>query len=157
MKNVFIGLGTNLGDLTENLAVAKRRMSGYGIVIVNESAVEETEPVEYTEQPMFLNQTVCAETGLTPRGLLDALLEIERGMGRVRKIPKGPRIIDLDILLYGDMIVDTEGLIIPHHAILSRDFLVRQIAEIDSQCRDPRSGRIFREVYDERYADKIGS
>jgi 2-amino-4-hydroxy-6-hydroxymethyldihydropteridine diphosphokinase len=157
VKNVYIGLGTNLGDREENFTVAKQRMSGNGIVIVNESAVEETEPVEYTDQPMFLNQTVCVETGLAPRELLDTLLAIEQSMGRIREIPKGPRIIDLDILLYGDLIIDEKGLVVPHRAILSRNFLVRQIVEIDPQCRDPRSGRIFMEVYDERYADKIDS
>jgi 2-amino-4-hydroxy-6-hydroxymethyldihydropteridine diphosphokinase len=157
VKNVFIGLGTNLGDRTENLIVAKRLMSGFGIVIMKESTVEETEPLEYTDQPMFLNQTVCVETDLAPRELLNTLLAIEQEMGRIRQIPKGPRIIDLDILLYGDIIIDEKGLVIPHHAIFLRYFLVRQIVEINPQCRDPRNGQIFREVYDERFANKIGS
>ncbi|TAL30149.1 MAG: 2-amino-4-hydroxy-6-hydroxymethyldihydropteridine diphosphokinase [Spirochaetes bacterium] len=143
---VFIGLGSNLGDRAENLARARRAIGALeGTELLGESSCEETDPVDFLAQPRFLNQVVCIGTPLSPPELLDALLGIERSMGRTRGAPKGPRIIDLDILLFGDIILRTDTLTIPHPRIWERDFVVRHLVQLDRDLRDPVSARYFRE------------
>lgn len=143
---VYIGLGSNLGNRHENLATARRVISGIdGIDIIAESSILETEPVEYTQQPFFLNQILRVATSLPPHTLLRELLRVEEEMGRTRDIPKGPRIIDCDLLLYGIMIISTEGLTLPHPGIMSRPFILRHLVELDTTLRDPVTGRYYRE------------
>jgi 2-amino-4-hydroxy-6-hydroxymethyldihydropteridine diphosphokinase len=112
-----------------------------GIDLVAASAVSRTAPVDNRDQPDFLNQVVTIKTRLPPRRLLAALQSIEDRLGRVRSTWKGPRTIDLDILLYGDRIIEERGLAVPHPALLRRDFLIRQILEIDPRAVDPVSRR----------------
>lgn len=147
MTDAFIGLGTNLGDRSANIARAKELMRGAGLDIVKESPVDETAPVDYLDQPAFLNQIIVVRTGLPPHDLLRTLLSIESRMGRVRTVDKGPRVIDLDILLYGDDIIDTPELVVPHYAIRSREFILRHLAALDPELCDPRGGT--------RYADML--
>jgi 2-amino-4-hydroxy-6-hydroxymethyldihydropteridine diphosphokinase len=148
MARVFIGLGTNIGDRVLNLSRAVDAISSLpSAVIINKSAVEETEPVEFVEQPVFLNQVVLIETANAPLKMLGELLKIETSMGRVRNTPKGPRIIDLDILLYDDIVMHTDELIIPHPGIKKRNFVMKQLLEIDSNLADPATGREYREIY----------
>jgi 2-amino-4-hydroxy-6-hydroxymethyldihydropteridine diphosphokinase len=101
------------------------------------SALYETEPLEMREQPWFLNCVVEAETDLLPQQVMDALLEIERGLGRERRVPKGPRLIDMDILLYGSSVVKTPGLEIPHPRMAERRFVLAPFAEIAPGVRHP--------------------
>ena len=110
------------------------------------SSIYETEPRELLDQPWFLNQVVEAETTLFPRQLLARLLKIEQEMGRQRQIPKGPRIIDLDILLFGNVIVRGAGLDIPHPRMADRRFVLEPLAELVPAIRHPRSGRTVREM-----------
>lgn len=148
MAPVYIGIGSNLGDRAANLERAKREILGIpGVAITGESSVEETEPVDYLDQPMFLNQVVLIETDIDPLTLLGLLEDIETAMGRERNVDKGPRAIDLDILLYGRRIVASERLTIPHHAITRRPFVMRHLLEIDPLLADPVTRKPYREVY----------
>ena len=101
------------------------------------SSLYETEPVELRDQPWFLNSVVEAETELLPQQVMDALLEIERGMGRERRVPKGPRLIDMDILLFGSSVVQTTGLEIPHPRMAQRRFVLAPFAEIAPGVQHP--------------------
>lgn len=137
---VYIGLGTNLGDRGANLLRAKELVREAGIAITKESSILATEPVDVLDQPEFLNQIIVAETDLSAAALLAALKAVETKMGRVRVIDKGPRIIDLDILLYGSEVLDTPELVVPHYAIRTRAFILRHLVELEPALRDPRDG-----------------
>ena len=107
------------------------------------SAFRETEPVGVTEQPSFLNGAVSVDTTLMPRELLDALLSVERQLGRVRDGTRwGPRTIDLDLLLYGDHTVDEPGLRVPHPRLVERRFALEPLAELDPDARIPGAGKV---------------
>jgi len=146
LKTVYIGLGSNLGDRAENLRKARERIEASGVRIRRGSSLYETEPREMLDQPWFLNQAIEAETTLFPRQLLARLLRIEREMGRVRATPKGPRIIDLDILLFGNAVVHAAGLEIPHPRLSERRFVLEPLAELDPDLRPPRGRRTVREM-----------
>jgi 2-amino-4-hydroxy-6-hydroxymethyldihydropteridine diphosphokinase len=141
MAQAFIGLGTNLGDRGKNLEEAIRLLSAeYPVKITGKSSSVETEPVDYLEQPYFLNQVIVIETEVTPRGLLRIAKEIEERMGREKTVPKGPRIIDLDILLYDDLSLDSEDLTIPHREIENRRFILEHLVELNPDLADPVTG-----------------
>ena len=146
MKTVYIALGSNLGDRAVNLRSATERMEASRIHVARVSSIYETEPRGFTDQPWFLNQVVEAQTTLMPRQLLARLLRIEREMGRRRDIPNGPRLIDLDILLYGDRIVHGAGLHIPHPRMAERRFVLEPLAELAADLRHPESRRTVREM-----------
>ena len=147
MAVVFIGLGTNLGDRGANIERAKKMLGRIpGLAVVRESSLEETRPVDVTDQPDFLNQVVMVETDMAPLELLRHLRMIESAMGRVRTVPKGPRVIDLDILLYGDVMMKTSDLTIPHPRIKEREFVLRHLLEIDPELADPQTKQPYREV-----------
>jgi 2-amino-4-hydroxy-6-hydroxymethyldihydropteridine diphosphokinase len=126
---VYLSLGSNLGDRAANLHAAIERLAAVGTVQAR-SGLYETEPVDFLDQPWFLNCAVALETGKTPRELLAHALAIEEGMGRRRTRDKGPRIIDIDILLFGDRVIDEPGLKIPHPAMHERRFVLEPLAEI---------------------------
>jgi 2-amino-4-hydroxy-6-hydroxymethyldihydropteridine diphosphokinase len=140
-----IALGSNLasefGGREANLREAVERVGALGVVKAV-SSFYDTEPVGYTEQPRFLNGAMLLETELEPLELMRALLEIERGMGRVRgKVPaKGPRVIDLDVLLMGDVVMETAELTLPHPAMRERLFVLEPLVEIASEMVDPVTG-----------------
>jgi 2-amino-4-hydroxy-6-hydroxymethyldihydropteridine diphosphokinase len=141
MPRAFIGLGTNMGDRGANLERAGRLVSRIsGVSILARSSVLETEPVDYLDQPAFLNRMLMIETALAPHELLDALLNIENEMGRKRLVAKGPRVIDLDIILYDDLVLSDERLTVPHPRRLERPFIVRHLAELDPSLKDPVTG-----------------
>ena len=110
------------------------------------SSIYETAPREVLDQPWFLNQVVAAETTLFPRQLLARLLRIEREMGRQRTVAKGPRVIDLDILLFGDAVIHTAGLEIPHPRMAERRFVLEPLAELAPGLRPPRSRHTVQEM-----------
>jgi 2-amino-4-hydroxy-6-hydroxymethyldihydropteridine diphosphokinase len=134
---VFIGLGSNLGDRPARLHEALERL-GSGIVTVRRrSALYRTDPVEVTDQDEFLNQVVAAETELDPAALVRRCLDVEREMGRVRTRDKGPREIDLDLLLHGDARVHQEGVEVPHPRLHLRRFVLVPLVEIAPEVVHP--------------------
>lgn len=129
-KPVYLSLGSNLGDREKYLREAISRLQDLG-VIRKVSAFYETQPVEVqAEQPWFLNCAVAMETELMPLEFLSRMLAVERLMGRVRTEPKGPRTIDIDIVFFGDDVLDTPELTVPHPAMSQRRFVLEPLAEI---------------------------
>ena len=128
----FVGIGSNLGDRESNLTRAIELLSAEDAIEVSGvSEIRETEPVGPVEQGPFLNGAVRLETDLAPRALLGRLLAIEERMGRVRAERFGPRTIDLDLLLYGDEVVDEPGLTVPHPRLHERRFALEPLADLD--------------------------
>jgi len=146
-KTVYLSLGSNLGDRQANLREAIARVAELGDV-TSVSSCYETEPVDFVAQPWFLNCAVALSTDKMPRQFLGALQKIEQEMGRKRTQPKGPRVIDLDILLFGSAVVDTPQLTIPHAAMHERRFVLEPLAEIAPEVRHPVFKRTVRELRD---------
>jgi 2-amino-4-hydroxy-6-hydroxymethyldihydropteridine diphosphokinase len=141
----YLSLGSNVGDRRANLQSAINRLNEIGTVNAV-SGFYETEPVELVDQPWFLNCVVALETGEAASGLLKKLLAIEQEMGRVRLRNKGPRVIDMDILLIGDQVIEDPGLTIPHPAIQERRFVLEPLAEIAPGVRHPVLRKTAREM-----------
>ena len=146
MKRIYLGLGSNLGDRAENLRRARELLAAAGVAILRESSVYETEPQDLAHQPWFLNQVVEAETALFPMQLLSRVLRIERDLGRRRVIAKGPRTVDIDILLYHRFVIDTPTLIVPHPRMLDRGFVLAPMAELAPALRHPVTRQTMREL-----------
>src|SRR5215469_4852358 len=146
MKTAYLSLGTNVGDRDSHLARAMERIAAEDMRVLRFSGVYETEPRDVPDQPWFLNQVVEIETSLFPKQLLSRVQKIELGMGRTRIIAKGPRTIDIDILLYGNSIVSTPGLEIPHPRLSDRRFVLEPLAELAPELRHPRTRQTVREM-----------
>ncbi len=141
MAHVFLGLGTNLGDRARNLARARSLLPPQ-VVIRAASPIYETEPWGLKEQPRFLNQVLQVHTELAPQALLAYLKAIERRMGRdFQQVRYGPRVIDLDILAYEDLVLMTPQLVIPHPRLAQRAFVLVPWADIAPQWRHPLTGQ----------------
>ena len=137
ITDVYLALGTNIDDREKNLREAIRLLSQSGLHIIKTSSTYETEPVDYLDQPWFLNAVLEAQTGLTAAQLLATLRNIESQMGSKKPFAKGPRLIDLDILLFGDESIDTPELQVPHPRMLQRNFVLVPLAEIAPNLRHP--------------------
>ena len=146
-KLVYLSLGSNVGDRAANLNAAIERLGTLGEVMAV-SSFYETEPVEFAAQPWFLNCAVKLNTEKMPKQLLNAVLDIEKEMGRKRLKKKGPRTIDIDILLFGNSVIDTKGLTVPHPAMHERRFVLEPLAEIAPEVRHPVFKRTARELRD---------
>ena len=146
-KIVYLSLGSNVGDRAGNLSTAIERLGALGEVVAV-SSFYETEPVEFTAQPWFLNCALKLDTEKMPRQLLAGILEVERQIGRRRTQKKGPRTIDIDIVLFGSSIIDTKGLTVPHPAMHERRFVLEPLAEIAPEVRHPIFKRTIRELRD---------
>jgi 2-amino-4-hydroxy-6-hydroxymethyldihydropteridine diphosphokinase len=140
----FVGLGSNLGDRESYLRRAIELLREEpGIDVVAVSTVRETEPVDYLDQPRFLNAAALVETALAPRALLGRLLAVELALGRRREgVRFGPRTIDLDLLLYGDESVEESGLVVPHPRLTERRFVLEPLYELDPDLVVPGRGRV---------------
>ena len=132
---VYLSLGSNVGDREGRLRGAIRALPAAGVRVQRVSSIYETQPVDYEQQAWFLNCVVEGETRLPPLPLLHQLRGIESAMGSRKPFPKGPRLIDLDILLYGDEIVDTPELVIPHPRMTQRRFVLVPLAEMAPELR----------------------
>ena len=154
MKTVYLSLGSNVGDRRANLENAVARLDLPEVRVLRRSSLYETAPRDLPDQPWFLNQVVEVATTLFPRQLLARLLSIEREMGRKRTVSKGPRVIDLDILLFGDAVVNVPGLEIPHPRMAERRFVLEPLAELAGDLRHPRTGKTIREMLTQ-VADQI--
>lgn len=143
----YVGLGSNLGDRAGNLLLAVRGMLEAGFSIRRLSAVYETEPVDVLEQPAFLNMVAELRVTLfSPEQVLARLLRIEYALGRRRDTPRGPRIVDLDLLLYGDERRETEFLHLPHPRLHLRRFVLTPLAELSPELRHPTLHRTIAQL-----------
>lgn len=144
MPRAYVGLGANLGPREETLRRAVELLGDTEHVdLIAVSELRETDPVGVVDQPRFLNGAAAVETTLSPRALLDALLGIERELGRVRREERwGPRTVDLDLLLFGDEIVDEPGLRVPHPRLHERRFALEPLAELDPDLEIPGRGAV---------------
>lgn len=136
MEQVFIALGSNLGDRRNNLNRALEALSATVRLTVR-SSVYETDPAYVTDQPLFLNMVIAGETELLAEPLLSELKRIEDDLGRVPTRRNGPRVIDLDILYYGDQVMETDRLIVPHPRIAERLFVLEPLVEIAPEMHHP--------------------
>jgi len=151
-KLVYLSLGSNVGDREVQLRDAQARLGEVGRVAAV-SSLYETEPVEFTQQPWFLNCALALETSKTPRQLMAAILRVEEEMGRRRVQKKGPRSIDIDILLFDDAILNDEStdsihLTLPHPAMEQRRFVLEPLAEIAAEALHPVLKKTIRELRD---------
>lgn len=137
MPTIYLSLGSNIGDREANLRSAMAALAEAGVRVTCQSSIYETEPVDYLEQPWFLNCVVEGETELEAGALLRALHEIEIRMGSKKLIAKGPRLIDLDLLFYGQETIDTPELQVPHPRMHLRRFVLAPLAEIAPDSQHP--------------------
>ena len=138
MTRAYVGVGANLGDREGTIRAALAALPG----VVAISELRETEPVGVVDQPPFLNGAAAVETNLSARELLDVLLEVERDLGRERAERWGPRTIDLDLLLYGDRMIDEAGLTVPHPRLHERRFALEPLLDLDPELAIPGRGRV---------------
>lgn len=134
---IYLSLGSNLGDRAANLESAIAELPGAGVRALRRSSIYETAPVDYLEQPWFLNCVLEGETQLAPRELLQKLQGIENKLGSRKLVPKGPRIIDVDVLFYGSETIEEAGMEIPHPRLARRRFVLVPLAELVPQLRHP--------------------
>lgn len=146
MAEIYLGLGSNLGDREENLRRAERALAP-AVVIRKISSTYETEPQYVVDQPRFLNRVLCGVTQLAPHALLAFLKQIERDLGRVPSERFGPRLVDLDILYYEDKIVNDADLQIPHPRISEREFVLRPMLEIAPDLPHPVTGETTADMF----------
>ena len=152
-QTVYLSLGSNVGDRAKNLKDAIAALADSGVAVRKVSSIYETEPVDLREQPWFLNCVVEANTELAPLDLLHALRNIEARMGSKKLVAKGPRLIDLDILLYADEMIDTPELRVPHPRMHLRRFVLVPLAEIAPRIHHPGT-RLTPQQMMARAADK---
>lgn len=155
VKRAYLSLGSNLGRLEENLERALALLESDTIHVVERSSIYETEPQDVTDQPWFLNMAVACETHCFPLQLLAAVRNVEHHMRRVRQIRRGPRVIDIDILLFGNAIIETPRLTVPHPRMLERRFVLEPLLEIAPDLAHPVTKRPLRDYLNDVKAQKL--
>jgi 2-amino-4-hydroxy-6-hydroxymethyldihydropteridine diphosphokinase len=148
LKIVYLALGSNIGNREEHLRNALEKLQARDLRLRRASGFYETEPMGLREQRWFLNQVAEFETELFPLQLLQRTQRIEKALGRRRTVENGPRTIDIDIVLYGNAVVKTPGLEIPHPRFRERRFVLEPLAELDAELRDPVTGQSVRAMLD---------
>ena len=146
MKLAYLSLGSNVGDRERMLAEALRLLRAPDLRVARISPIYETEPQDVTGQPWFLNLVAEIETDLFPRQLLARIQKIEKQLGRKRGAPKGPRAIDIDILLFGSAVIDAPDLVVPHPRMAERRFVLQPLADLAPELRHPVVRRTVREL-----------
>ena len=144
-RMAYLSLGSNLGDRAANLRNAIARL-GQVALVLRVSSFYETEPMEVREQPWFFNCVVEIETGKSARELLCDIQNIEHELGRNRAVHKGPRTLDIDLLLFDNEVIDSAGLVVPHPAMHQRRFVLAPLAELSSELRHPLLGKSAHEL-----------
>jgi 2-amino-4-hydroxy-6-hydroxymethyldihydropteridine diphosphokinase len=145
-KTIYLSLGSNLGDRRANLARAVQLLNASGVRVLRVSSIFETEPMYLVAQPRFLNQVVEAETALFPRQLLSTARGIEKTVGRKPGTQNGPRVIDIDIVLFAKSVLNFPGLVVPHPRMAERRFVLEPLAELAPDLRHPVTRRTVREM-----------
>lgn len=160
MFNAYIGIGSNLGNRTENCIAALDAISNF-IVIESVSSFYETDPKGVEDQPKFINAVAKVSTLLSPLNLLNSLKEVERQLGREKKERWGPRVIDLDLLLYEDFILDSQELTLPHKELHRRRFVLEPLCEIEPWLEHPvlkqTVSTILKNLEDEKAVTLVGN
>jgi 2-amino-4-hydroxy-6-hydroxymethyldihydropteridine diphosphokinase len=146
LKIVYLGLGSNVGDSESLLQSALEALNGPDLKLLRVSGIYETEPIGLREQRWFLNLAAEFETNLFPKQLLHRIQKVEKNLGRTRTVRNGPRTIDIDILLYGNAVVETDELEIPHPRYRERRFTLAPLAELNPALRDPVTHRTMAEM-----------
>jgi 2-amino-4-hydroxy-6-hydroxymethyldihydropteridine diphosphokinase len=159
VETVFLSLGSNQGDRAANLDRALELLTGGEVFLLCRSSYYLTDPVGPVRQPRFLNIACRVKSALAPEPLLDACLGVEQEMGRVRRVDKGPRLIDIDILFYDGLLLETPRLSVPHPELYARNFVLAPLKEIAPDFADPRTGKtaaqLFRECPDRTLALRL--
>jgi len=145
-KTIYLSLGSNVGDRAAHIARAIEALNAAGVRVLRQSSLYSTEPVDLRAQSWFLNCVLEAETDLMPRQLLRVLQEIERALGRKRLVRSGPRVMDIDLLLYGSSVVHTAELEVPHPRMAERRFVLVPLAELAPALRHPTLRRTIAEL-----------
>jgi 2-amino-4-hydroxy-6-hydroxymethyldihydropteridine diphosphokinase len=160
MMRAYLSLGSNLGDSASLLRKALKMLPDSGVRVCRVSSFYKTEPVEFLAQPWFVNCAAEVETSLSPRALMRTLKALERAMGRRGGIPKGPRLIDIDLLLYENVVAGFPGLVVPHPRLTERRFVLIPLREIAPKVTHPVSGKtmtqMLRETGDKSKVVKMG-
>jgi 2-amino-4-hydroxy-6-hydroxymethyldihydropteridine diphosphokinase len=145
-KTVYLSLGSNMGEREDRLRQAMGILEREGVVITARSSIYETAPQDIADQPWFLNMAVACQTTFSPLQLMNLLLRIEREIGRVRdtETRRGPRPIDLDLLLFGDAVIQLPELTVPHPRMLQRRFVLEPLLEIAPRLTYPPNGKPLR-------------
>jgi len=151
MTETYIALGSNLGDRMANLEAAIAALAP-AVTLTRRSPVYETDPQYIADQPAFLNMVLCGDTNLDPESLLRHLKNIENGLGRTPTVRYGPRLIDLDILFFGERTFDSSDLVIPHPRLAERAFVLKPLSDVAPQAVHPVTGETVQQML-ERLAD----
>src|ERR1035437_4475125 len=146
MARIYLSLGSNIGNKPENIKTALNLMEQNGIKPVRRSGLYETEPVGMKNQPDFNNMCIETELDMAPDALLSTIKKIELSMGRIRDGHLGPRIIDIDILFYSNIIINSPGLVIPHPEITRRKFVLEPLSEIAGDFPHPANNLTVKEL-----------
>lgn len=149
MHKVYLAFGSNLGNRGRNIQIAVEHLERWGVKILRMSRLYETEPVGVKDQPTFYNAAAIGETALTPEEVLMAIQAIERSLKRERKEKWGPRTIDIDILMYDDLVLDVTGLVVPHPHMTERRFVLAPLVEIAENVIHPVLQRTMHQLLQE--------
>ena len=154
MTTVYLALGSNVGDPARHITKAINLLSAV-LHNIKQAPLYSSKPIGFTDQADFLNTAISGQTELSPQELLQAINNVEQQVGRVKRFRWGPREIDIDIIFYGDQLLQTESLTIPHPSFKERDFVLRPLLDLDSKIIDPASHKTIKQLLDNLDASQL--